>query len=127
MFKKNLWMGIAIVFIGTSIIFSGYFIGNAIKSVKMGDSDLIPAPIDNQVLNLSQTAKYLNMTEDEVQGIIQTEKASMEKIGSFSGKMFPYFTINNKKYFYKNEIDEWLKEVSSTRREYNTTEGWIFR
>jgi len=63
------------------------------------------------------------MTVGEVQGIMQTEKKILEETGSFSGKMFPYFTINNKQYFYKDELDEWLKEVSSNRRVYDTIKG----
>lgn len=124
MFKKNLLVVIAILFIGASIIINGYFIENAIKSANLQNP--ITTSVDDKVLNLSQTAEYLNMSEEDIRGIIQTEKNILEKTSSFNGKMFPYFTINNKENFYKNEIDEWLKEVSSNRREYNTTDGWIF-
>lgn len=123
MFKRNFSVVIAILFIGASIIINSYFIGEAIKSANLQDSNI--TSVDDKILNLSQAAEYLSMTEEEIQGVMQTEKNILEKTGSFSGKMFPYFTINNKKYFYKNEIDEWLKEVSSNRREYNTTDGWI--
>lgn len=40
--------------------------------------------------------------------------------------MFPYFIINNNQYFYKDEIDEWLKEASNYHREYNTKSGTAF-
>ncbi|EHQ90148.1 hypothetical protein [Desulfosporosinus youngiae] len=123
MVKKNFLLTTAILFVGTSFIIGSYLIGNSIQSVAMRDSDQVS--IDNKVLSLSQTAKYLNMTEDEILGIIQTEKSILEKTGSFHGRMFPYFTVNSKQYFYLNEIDEWLKEVSSGRREYNTTAGWM--
>ena len=67
------------------------------------------------------------MTEEEVCAIIQTEKKKLDETHSFTGKMFPYFTINNKQYFYKDEIDEWLKQVSSHHRQYDTTKGWILQ
>lgn len=67
------------------------------------------------------------MTEEEVSGIIKTKKKKLEETHSFSGKMFPYFTVNNKQFFYQDEIDEWLKEVSSNHREYNTTKGRILQ
>ena len=124
MFRKNVLVAIAILFIGASIIINGYFIGDAMRPSNL--SDTITTSVDDKVLNLSQTAKYLDMTEQEIEGIIQTEKDILRKTGSFTGKMFPYFAINNKRFFYKNEIDEWLKEVSSNRREYNTTYGWVF-
>lgn len=123
MIKRNFMIGVAILFIGVSIIINGYFVGEAIKSIKMGES--ITDNEADKVLNLPQAAKYMNMTEDEVQGIIKTETEVLEKMGSFDGKMFPYFTIDDKQYFYKNEIDEWLKEASSNHKNYNITDGWI--
>ena len=123
MFKKNILMASAILFIGISIIISGYCIGEGIKSVNIGR----PATTtkDTKVLNLTQAANYLNMPEEEVKAVIQIEKNELEKTGSFSGRRLPYFTIDSKQYFYKDEIDEWLKDVSSNNREYNTTEGWV--
>ena len=121
--NKNLVTAISIVFLGISIMVSGYFIGNAIKSTDDGDKRT--EPVEVKVLNLSQVAGYLNMSEEELKRIIVIEKNQLEKTGSFYGKMFPYFTIDNKQYFYKNEIDEWLKNVTSTHREYNTNEGWL--
>ncbi|NLZ83908.1 MAG: hypothetical protein GX915_09610 [Clostridiales bacterium] len=44
----------------------------------------------------------------------------------FIGKRFPYLKVNNKYYFYIDEIDEWLKEVTSSHREYDTAKGYIF-
>lgn len=122
---KNLINTIAIIFLGVSIMVSGYFIGNAIKSIDERDSRI--ETFDTKVLNLSQVAVYLNMSEKDIKRIIQIEKNELEKTGSFRGKMFPYFTIDNKQYFYKDEIDEWLKEVSSTRSEYDTNKGWLLR
>lgn len=113
------------LFIGISIIINGYFIGDAIKSIS--PQDLRVNSSDSKVLSLEQVAKYLNMSEEEVITIIQIEDNKLTKTGSFFGKMFPYFVVNNKQYFYKDEIDEWLKEVSNNHREYNTTEGWVLQ
>lgn len=107
-----------------SVIFGSIWIGNSLKkNVSLQTSILT----DSKILTLSQTAEYLNMTEEEVRGIIQTEKKMLDETHVFSGKMFPYITINNKQYFYKDEIDEWLKEVSSHRRQYDTTKGLILQ
>lgn len=119
---------ISIIILAMSIIFGSIWIGHSLeKSVGLQASILTTTSTstDSKTLTLSQVAEYLNMTEEEVRDIIQTEKKKLDETHSFAGKMFPYFTINNKQYFYKDEIDEWLKEVSSQHRQYDTTEGWI--
>lgn len=121
---KNLINAFAIIFLGVSIMVSGYFISNSIKSID--NEETKTETLDTKVLNLSEVAVYLNMSEEEVKDIIQLEKNQIEKTGSFHGKRFPYLTIDNKRYFYKDEIDEWLKEVTSNRREYDTN-GFIIR
>jgi hypothetical protein len=102
---------------GASIVLNGYLIGVAIKTTQVKE--------DNTVLNLSQAATYMNLTEDELQGIIQTETDLLQQYHSFSGKMFPYFIVNDNFYFYKDEIDEWLIEATTQRHNYNTSKGWI--
>lgn len=82
---------------------------------------------DGEVLSLPQVSKYLNMSEDEVKGIINTEKGKLEKSGSFSGKMFPYIIVNNKYYFYKDAIKEWSANGSNNRRQYDTVKGYILQ
>jgi hypothetical protein len=119
-------LSIAIIILALGIVFGSVWIGYSLqKSASLENSIL--TSVDSNVLNISQVSKYLNMTEEEVQGIIQTEKTRLEQSGSFTGGIFPYFIINDKRYFYKNEIDEWLKEVSKNRRQYNTEKGWILQ
>jgi hypothetical protein len=117
-------MASIILFIGVSIIFNGYFIGRAISAANIQKSNTYSFG-NNKVLNLTQVAEYLNMPEEKVKGIIETERIKLNETGSFSGIMFPYFTVDNEQYFYKDQIDEWLKEIAGNRREYNTIERWI--
>lgn len=123
--NKNL-ISVSIIILAVSIIIGSIWIGNSLEKA-VGSQEPISTSIDSKVLTLSQVAEYLNMTEEEVNGIIKTETKKLEETHSFSGKMFPYFTINNKQFFYQDEIDEWLKEVSSNHIEYNTTKGWILQ
>lgn len=123
--KKSFLMAGVLLFIGISVIFNGYIIGNSIKHNEFQYSST--APSESSVLSIEQVAKYLNISEEEVKAIIQIEDNMFTKTGSFYGKMLPYFVVNNKQYFYKDEIDEWLKEVSSNHREYNTAEGWVLQ
>lgn len=133
MAKNNYFILIVTLIIGISIMISGYLIGNAIKgetstgSLNVDKSASVNDSVECAIWDLAQTAEYLKMTEEDVRGIIQTEKSVLDLSGMFTGKMFPYFTVNNKQYFYKNEIDEWLNEVSGDHREYNTKDKWILQ
>lgn len=116
-------LSVSIIILAMSVIFGPIWMGHLLeKNVSIQTS----TSTESKTLTLSQVAEYLNMTEEEVSSIIQTEKKKLDETHIFEGKMFPYFTIDNKQFFYKNEIDEWLKEVSSHRRQYNTKEGWIY-
>lgn len=120
----------SIIILAMSVIFGSIWIGHSLeKSASLQASISTPTSIstDSKTLTLSQVAEYLNMTEEEVRAIIQTEKKKLDETHSFTGKMFPYFTINDKQYFYKDEIDEWLKEVTSQHRQYDTVKGWILQ
>lgn len=114
--KKIFLIGAVSLLISTAIITNGYFVGEAIKSAPAKEP--ATAAVDTKVFNLSQAAEYMNMTEEEVQTIIMTESDILEETHSFSGKMFPYFTISGTQYFYKDEIDAWLSEVSADHRAY---------
>lgn len=76
---------------------------------------------------MSEVADYIGISEEEVLGLIDTEKNILEKTSIFTGKMFPYFIVNEKQYFYKDEVDEWLKDVSNEHREYDTTKKTLIQ
>ncbi|GFZ30349.1 hypothetical protein CSC2_08750 [Clostridium zeae] len=112
-------LSISIILLSLSIVFGSIFVGYSLSKSAKPQISTSPS-IESNVLNLSQAAKYLDMPEAELQGIINTEKAALDQSKIFTRMMFPYFTVNDKKYFYKNEIDEWLKDVSKTHRQYDT-------
>lgn len=128
--KNKKLLPVSIIILALSVIFGSVWIGYSLeKAVGFQTSVLTPTATltDSKTMTLSQVAAYLNMTEEEVRAIIETEKKKLDETHSFEGKMFPYFTINNKQYFYKDEINEWLKEVSSLHRQYDTAEGWVLQ
>jgi hypothetical protein len=67
------------------------------------------------------------MSQEEVRAIIRLEEKQLTELGSFTGKVFPYFTIDDKQYFYKDEIDVWLMEVAGSRSIYDTSKGFVLR
>jgi hypothetical protein len=119
---------VSIIILAMSVIFGSIWIGHSLEeNVSLQTSTSTSVSTNSKILTLSQVAEYLNMKEEEVSGIIQTEEKKLNETHTFVGKMFPYFTVDNKQYFYKDEIDEWLKEVSSNHRQYDTTKGWILQ
>ena len=114
--NKSLLISTIILTIG--IILSSIWLGYSIQKITCIQPQ--SSTNDSNVFTISEVANYLSMTVEEVQGIIDTEKALLTETGSFSGKRFPYFIVNEKPYFYKEEINEWLKEISIDRREYET-------
>jgi hypothetical protein len=113
---------ISIILLAGSIVFSSFWIGNSLGKAESKKS----TPVDEKkVLTLPLAAEYMNMTEKEITGIIGLEQMHLAKYKSFTGRMLPYFEIDDKKYFFKNELDEWVKDVSINQREYSTKEGLI--
>lgn len=88
-------------------------------NIAEGQVNLINSPL----LNIKQAAEYLNLTEEQVTYIIQSEQSTLTKMGSFSGEMFPYFKINNQIFISKTDLTNWIKEATTQRREY--TQGLV--
>ena len=114
---------ISIIILALCILLGLGWIG---YSQQKSESKSVSLLESSALLNISQVAEYLGMTAEEVQGIINTEKNTLETSGIFTGTMFPYITINDKLYFSKEQIDEWIKDVSINHRQYDTKEGWIY-
>lgn len=114
---------IAIIAVSSSIIISGCIIAYAIKSNSYTASYAVYN--DKTVMNLAEAADYLKLTEEDIQSIIQTEKNYLDRNGYFNGKMFPYYVIDEKQYFYKAEIDQWVQEATNNHLSYNTKVGSI--
>lgn len=122
--QNNKLMPISIIIVGLCILLSSTWLGYSIQKSTNIQTQKIAT--DSNVMNISQVANYLGMTEEEVQGIIETEKNILESSGSYTGTMFPYFILNDKLYFYKEQIDEWLKDASIQHKEYDTKRGYVF-
>ena len=123
--QNNKSLSISIVILTFGVMISSIWLGYSIQ--KSTNIQTQNSPLDSNVLTISQVANYLRMTEEEVQGIINTEKSVLERTGSFTGNMFSYFIVNEKQYFYKGEIDEWLKSVSMEHREYDTNRIELYK
>ena len=103
----------AIVLLSVCILVSGYWIGNTLKQ------DVVKSIEVEEILSLSETAKYLNLSEDSIKKIISQEERFLEESGTFSGMMFPYSKVYNEYVFSKKSLDEWMEENTKSRRVYS--------
>lgn len=122
--QNNKLLPISIIIFALGMFLSSIYFGYSIQ--KGSNIQVENAAVNSSVMNISEVANYLGMTEEEVQGIINTEKNMLESRGSYTGIMFPYFIVNDKLYFYKEQIDEWLKDISIQRKEYDTKKLFVF-
>ncbi|MCD9021877.1 helix-turn-helix domain-containing protein [Cohnella silvisoli] len=106
---------IASVIIGFSIIMGCWLLKDEQMKGKTADINITAI---GPLLTIEQTATYLNMSQEQVNVIIAAEQKILKDSGSFSGSMFPYFKINNETYVSKNELMNWIKDVTEQRREY---------
>ncbi|MPM42959.1 hypothetical protein SDC9_89631 [bioreactor metagenome] len=122
--QNNKLLSISIIILAVGMFLSSIYFGYSIQ--KGSNIQVENAAVNSSVMNISEVANYLGMTEEEVQGIINTEKNMLESRGSYTGIMFPYFIVNDKLYFYKEQVDEWLKDISIQRKEYDTKKLFVF-
>lgn len=122
--QNNKLLPISIIIFALGMFLSSIYFGYSIQ--KGSNIQVENAAVNSSVMNISEVANYLGMTEEEVQGIINTEKNMLESRGSYTGIMFPYFIVNDKLYFYKEQVDEWLKDISIQRKEYDTKKLFVF-
>jgi hypothetical protein len=70
------------------------------------------------LMTIMETAKYLNLTEFQVRTIISTEEEILNNTHTYTGKMFPIIKISNEIYVSTNDLNEWLKDSTSQRKQY---------
>lgn len=102
------------------------FVVISILLVKITFNQKVEEVIFGNVMTIEEVASYLSISQGEVIDIMEAEKTVLEKNGTFSGLMFPYYTINKKYYFVKSNVDDWLKEISANRRKYDLKNKTIY-
>lgn len=106
------------VILGVSIILASLILGFLLRDA-LKDNEALYVNTNDEVLTVTEAADYLKLTKDEVMGIIITEKKELSTKGIFLGNMFPYYKVNDKYYFSKSQLNEWLMDVTKNRGEYD--------
>lgn len=114
----NILIGCLIISIG--IVTHGYMMNSNNNEILNNKGHEANISSYKTVIDLTEVAGYLNLSEEQVMGIITTESTMLTKRGSFSGAMLPYFKVDKKYYFHKYGLDRWLEDVMLNKREYNT-------
>jgi hypothetical protein len=101
---------------GASVIISSALYGKTILEKEKYNQKI--ESVGKALMNMKETADYLNLTEDQVKHIIASEKSELSSRGTYTGVMFPYVKINGQFYVSKNELNDWVKDVTIQKREY---------
>lgn len=105
--------------IGLSIVISSFIVAG------INGPDTVPAssanmPIeDKPLMNIAETAQYLNLTEKQVRTIISSEAQVLKTTSSYEGMMFPVIRIEGDIYVGTEELKEWVKQAVSLKKEYD--------
>lgn len=113
----NISLFLSSLILGVSII-----TGCLLLQENFNDKELI---VTNEItkepkalLNTKETAEYLNLTEQQVKTIIESENHILSTTNSYHGKMFPYIKIGIEIFVSRDELNEWIKESTTQRKEY---------
>ena len=102
------------------VIFIGAYIGDINSKKNQANEDT------NTLFDLEELSNYLGMSEEEIKNIMMIEEIMLNQSGHYSGMMFPYFKVDEKYYFYKETIDEWLEEVTTDKKQYDSKSKYAF-
>lgn len=111
---KYKMLSASIIFLAFSVLFSGIWIGNSLNNCLKSN---ISQP-GKALITIDEASAFLGIPAEEIQNIITREQQHLDKYHSFTGKMFPYIKLNNRLYFNKDELNEWLQEKASDRTNF---------
>lgn len=65
------------------------------------------------VMDEEQAAAYLNMTAEQLQGIIAYDENVAQTISSYDDSYFlPYGVLNGERFYLKTRLDDWLNIIT---------------
>ncbi|CAH1221551.1 hypothetical protein PAECIP111891_05230 [Paenibacillus allorhizoplanae] len=103
---KNYACALAIVFLGLCIIVGCYLCSISFKNKVITPTVITPTS-NHQLLNRSELAHYLGISEIEV------DKLGPQNIGAGQTQsLIPYVKIGNKIYYSVTAIDKWLESAN---------------
>jgi hypothetical protein len=119
--EKYKMLAASIVFLALSVLFGSLWIGNSLSGGNAGGNPPEKSMdySDKALLTMDEAAIFLGLPAEEIEQIIKTEQAYMDKYHTFTGKMFPYVKLHNKFYFNREELTEWVREKADHRTDFD--------
>ncbi|WP_166246422.1 hypothetical protein [Paenibacillus turpanensis] len=115
---NNLGLITSSIIVGACMIISSYISINATDKVTLDTTQEFSSH-NGVFMTMEQTADFLQLSEEDIVNIISSEEKTLREVGHFNGTMFPYIKIRNVFYFNKTALQEWVLEVSKTKRTYD--------
>jgi hypothetical protein len=107
---KNNLIAISIVILSLSFFYCGYQISSSLK-IKQSDREVV----ETGLMTMEEAADYLSMPFDDFETLIYQQDQLRKASGSFNTYNFiPYIELKGKKYFNKTQVNQWIKEASTT-------------
>ncbi|MCP8970089.1 helix-turn-helix domain-containing protein [Ectobacillus ponti] len=115
--QRSAW----IIFVAL-LMLSGAIIWNG-QSGKLVEAKPTAAKVEEQgaskdVLSFSEAAKYLQVSEEYLQFMIDREEDALKKTGAFVGMRLPYIKIGKKYVFSRDSLKLWLAEAAKENKAY---------
>lgn len=112
--KNNLGIILGSVIIAISILSGSYLISKEVKQTEVTETaSLMNA---GELLTVQQAAEFLNLKEDQVKMIIETERKTL--IPSDIEVVFPYIAIDGEFYISRTALVQWTIHSAQARKIY---------
>lgn len=120
--KESSSLLLAATILGISLIASSFVLAYAKAATKdktQATDTIAQEQIGSRpLMTIKETSEFMHLTENQVRKIISTEESILKTTGSYTGKMFPYITIDNEIYVSTGELEEWIKQSVQERKQY---------
>ncbi|MFM9331293.1 DNA-binding protein [Paenibacillus mesotrionivorans] len=105
--------------IGLSIVISSFIVAGVNGPDAVPVSNVNMPIVNKPLMNIAETAQYLNLTEKQVRTIISSEEQVLKATSSYEGMMFPVIRIDGEIYVGTEELKEWVHQAVSLKKEYD--------
>ncbi|MBY0121228.1 hypothetical protein [Bacillus sp. S/N-304-OC-R1] len=106
---RKYFLPISILILSISIFYGGFQLSSVMKSQE-SDKSSGDSMMDKGLLTLEEAALFLSMSTDELNIVINRQEFERKKLSSFETYRFiPFITMNNKRYFNKDQLNKWIE------------------
>lgn len=106
--NTNKLLPFSILALALCILFGSFFIGKSIENAAVAQVP-VPVQVERALLTQQECAEYLNITEDELKGLIAQQLYQKSQMSSYNPYQYlSFLEVDGKKMFSKNTLDMWI-------------------